>query len=224
MEYAKYDYTFLHRTLRPFKSLGMSTLLLTSIPNPSLGKSGLKISKIVLGAMSFGSSEWQPWVLDEEDALPLLKHAYDRGINTWDTADVYSNGASETIIANAIAHYQIPRSSLVLLTKVYFGVADSGQPPISAMGTNDGIMVNRVGLSRKHILDAVEASVARLGTYIDVLQVHRLDRDVPREEVMRALNDVVERGWVRYLGASSVSLCSYSCHALRALEMRDGEE
>jgi aryl-alcohol dehydrogenase-like predicted oxidoreductase len=156
--------------------------------------------------MSYGSSEWQPWVLDEEDALPLLKHAYDRGINTWDTADVYSNGASETIIAHAISRYHIPRSSLVLLSKCYFGVSDSGQPPISAMGTNDGVLVNRVGLSRKHIFDAVEASVARLGTYIDVLQIHRLDRSVPREEVMRALNDVVEKGWVRYLGASSVCL------------------
>jgi len=72
------------------------------------------------------------------------------------------------------------------------------------MGTNDGVLVNRVGLSRKHIFDAVEASVGRLGTYIDVLQIHRLDRSVPREEVMRALNDVVEKGWVRYIGASSV--------------------
>lgn len=159
--------------------------------------------------MSFGSSEWQPWVLNEEDALPLLKHAYDRGINTWDTADVYSNGLSESIIARAIEKYRIPRSTLVIMTKVYFGVEEGGaQPGIGSMGVNDGHLVNRVGLSRKHIFDAVEASVGRLGSYIDVLQVHRLDRSVPREEVMRALNDVVERGWVRYLGASSVS--SYS--------------
>lgn len=94
------------------------------------------------------------------------------------------------------------------MTKVYFGVEEGGaQPGIASMGVNDGVLVNRVGLSRKHIFDAVEASVGRLGTYIDVLQIHRLDRGVPREEVMRALNDVVERGWVRYLGASSVSFC-----------------
>lgn len=175
-------------------------------PTQSLGTSGLKTSRIILGAMSFGSPEWQPWVLPEDLALPLLKHAYDRGINTWDTADVYSNGLSEILIARAIQKYRLPRSSLVLMTKVYFGVGDGGaQPGIASMGVNDGEMVNRVGLSRKHVFDAVEASVGRLGTFIDVLQVHRLDRGVPREEVMRALNDVVERGWVRYLGASSVS-------------------
>lgn len=122
-------------------------------------------------------------------------------------ADVYSNGRSEEIIAKAISRYSIPRSKLVLLSKCYFGVDPSGaQPSIAAVSTNDGAMVNQVGLSRKHIFDAVEASVKRLGTYIDVLQIHRLDRNVDREEIMKALNDVVERGWVRYIGASSVSL------------------
>jgi len=82
---------------------------------------------------------------------------------------------------------------------------DGSQPPISVASVNDGEMVNRAGLSRKHILDAVDKSVERLGTYIDVLQIHRLDRDTPREEIMRALNDVVESGKVRYIGASSVS-------------------
>jgi versiconal hemiacetal acetate reductase len=91
-------------------------------------------------------------------------------------------------------------------SKCFFGVDTSGaQAPLSAMARNDGGMVNKVGLSRKHIFDAVEASVKRLGTYIDVLQIHRLDRDTPREEIMRALNDVVESGMVRYIGASSVS-------------------
>lgn len=94
---------------------------------------------------------------------------------------------------------------MVVLSKCYFGVnPESPGMPISAVSTNDGDMVNQVGLSRKHILDAVEASVKRLGTYIDVLQIHRLDRGTPREEIMRALNDVVEKGWVRYIGASSV--------------------
>ena len=94
---------------------------------------------------------------------------------------------------------------MVLLSKCYFGLSQDGsQPTIRDMSTNDGPMVNRVGLSRKHILDAVDASVERLGTYIDVLQIHRLDRDTPREEIMKALNDVVESGKVRYIGASSV--------------------
>jgi versiconal hemiacetal acetate reductase len=98
---------------------------------------------------------------------------------------------------------------VVILSKCYFGVADDGStPPIAAVSKNDGDFVNRMGLSRKHIFDAVDASVARLGTYIDVLQIHRLDRNTPREEIMRALNDVVESGKVRYIGASSVSFRS----------------
>ncbi|MCJ1260095.1 hypothetical protein MMC24_007935 [Lignoscripta atroalba] len=171
-----------------------------------VGKSGLKISKVILGAMSYGSSDWQGWVLNEEEALPLLEHAYKVGLNTWDTADVYSNGRSEEIIGKALQKYSIPRSKVVLLSKCYFGVDDSGgQPTIAAVSTNDGKMVNQVGLSRKHIFDAVDASVKRLGTYIDVLQIHRLDRNTPREEIMKALNDVVESGKVRYIGASSMA-------------------
>lgn len=103
---------------------------------------------------------------------PLLKHAYDSGITAWDTADVYSNGRSEEIIGTAITKYNIPRPRLVLLSKCYFGVTDDDnsvhQPKIPEMMNNDGNLVNRVGLSRKHIFDAVEASVKRLGTYIDV--------------------------------------------------------
>ncbi|KAF2642585.1 Aldo/keto reductase [Massarina eburnea CBS 473.64] len=172
----------------------------------NLGKSGLKVSKVILGAMSYGSKEWQPWVLDEAESLPLLEHAYKKGINTWDTADIYSHGISERIIAKAIKQYNIPRSKIVLLSKCYFGV-DEANPhlPIAAVSTNDGDFVNRQGLSRKHIFDAVQDSVERLGTHIDVLQIHRLDRDTPREEIMKALNDVVEKGWVRYIGASSMA-------------------
>jgi len=121
-------------------------------------------------------------------------------------ADVYSNGRSEEIIGKALRTYEIPRQNVVILSKCFFGVDSTGaQPPIAAVSTNDGPFVNRVGLSRKHIFDAVEASVKRLGTYIDVLQIHRLDRGTPREEIMRALNDVVEAGLARYIGASSVS-------------------
>ena len=171
-----------------------------------LGSSGLKVSKVILGCMSYGTPEWQEWVLNEDESLPLLEHAYKAGINTWDTADVYSMGKSEEIVGKALKKYNIPRNRVVILSKCYFGVTDDGSfPPIASTSTNDGPMVNRVGLSRKHILDAVEASVQRLGTYIDVLQIHRLDRETPKEEIMRALNDVVERGWVRYIGASSMA-------------------
>ncbi|KIW14197.1 versiconal hemiacetal acetate reductase [Exophiala spinifera] len=171
-----------------------------------LGKSGLKVSKVILGAMSYGTPEWQGWVLNEEDSLPLLEHAYKVGLRTWDTADVYSHGRSEEIIGKAIKKYNIPRERLVILSKCYFGVVPSAPGiQISASSVNDGDMVNQVGLSRKHIIDAVDKSVARLGTYIDVLQIHRLDRESPREEIMRALNDVVESGKVRYIGASSMA-------------------
>ncbi|KAJ4412173.1 CSG1/SUR1-like protein [Didymella pomorum] len=175
-----------------------------------LGRSGLKISKVILGAMSYGDpSQGNPWTLSEEQAIPLLYHAYQRGINTWDTADIYGQGTSEQIIAKAIERHEIPRSRLVILTKCYFGVdpelVKNGQTDFLMSSTNDGNMVNRVGLSRKHIFDAVEASVVRLGTYIDVLQIHRLDRDTPPEEIMRALNDVIDSGKVRYIGASSMA-------------------
>ena len=102
--------------------------------------------------------------------------------------------------------YGIPRNKVVILSKCYFGVVeDDVSIPIANVSTNDGEMVNSVGLSRKHIFDAVEKSVERLGTYIDVLQIHRLDRETPREEIMKALNDVIEKGWVRYIGASSMA-------------------
>jgi versiconal hemiacetal acetate reductase len=119
---------------------------------------------------------------------------------------VYSNGRSEEIIGKAIRKYNIPRSQLVILSKIYYALDPINQLPISQLGFKDKQgFVNRVGLSRKHILDAVAASCERLGTYIDVLQIHRLDRDTPMEEIMRALNDVVESGQVRYLGASSMA-------------------
>lgn len=158
--------------------------------------------------MSFGDTNWQPWILEEEKALPILKHAYDRGINTFDVADTYSNGRSEEILGNFLKVYKIPRQSVVILTKC-FNYVDEARGPLNAadMGSNDGPRVNRVGLSRKHIFDAVEQSVRRLGTYIDVLQPHRLDRETPLEEIMKAFNDVIESGNVRYIGASSV--CSY---------------
>ncbi|OAA63764.1 Aldo/keto reductase [Niveomyces insectorum RCEF 264] len=169
-----------------------------------LGDSGLKISKIILGCMTFGSSKWEgsPWVLDERESLKIIKHAYDNGINTWDTADTYSNGKSEIIVGKALKEFNIPRSRVVILTKIFNAVMDDDSRPASV---NDGALVNQVGLSRKHIMDAVDRSLERLETdYIDVLQIHRLDRDTPPEEIMRALHDVVQTGKVRYLGASSM--------------------
>jgi len=180
----------------------------------NLGKSGLKVSKIILGAMSYGSSEWAGWVQNEDEALPLLKKAFDLGINTWDTANVYSNGMSERVIGKAIKEYNIPREKLVILSKCYFGFEDSAEVPFSkhdpakpgTIRANDpNEFVNRQGGSRKHIIAAVDASIARLGTYIDVLQIHRLDRSTPMEETLKALHDLVEAGKVRYIGASSMA-------------------
>ena len=126
-------------------------------------------------------------------------------------ADIYGSGDSERIIGAALRKYKIPRSKVVLLSKCYAGLPDDTDnldesQMLQAMSVNDGVMVNRVGLSRKHIFDAVDASIARLGTYLDVLQIHRLDRETPREEIMKALNDVVESGKVRYIGACTVRL------------------
>ncbi|KAF5632935.1 alcohol dehydrogenase [Fusarium sp. NRRL 25303] len=171
-----------------------------------VGDSGLKVSQIILGCMSFGDKNWQPWLLDKDEALPVLKFAFDKGINTWDVADTYSNGESERILGAAIKHYNIPRSKLVIMSKC-FQFVDEEKGPIDpvTLTSNNGPRVNRVGLSRKHILDAVDQSVERLGTYIDVLQIHRMDRDVPPKEIMKALNDVIESGKVRYIGASSMA-------------------
>ncbi|KAK8089644.1 Versiconal hemiacetal acetate reductase [Apiospora hydei] len=190
-----------------------------------LGSSGLKVSKIILGCMTFGSSTWEgsPWVLDEEESLQVIKAAYDHGINTWicsvlysdlclhgrvvcaalqDTADTYSNGKSEVIVGKALKKFNIPRSKVVIMTKIFNPVMDDDSRPASV---NDGPLVNQMGLSRKHIFEAVDRCLERLQTdYIDVLQLHRLDRETTPEEIMRALHEVVQSGKVRYLGASSM--------------------
>ncbi|KAF2014682.1 Aldo/keto reductase [Aaosphaeria arxii CBS 175.79] len=171
-----------------------------------VGKSGLKVSQIILGCMSFGDKNWQPWLLDENEALPVIKYAFDRGINTWDVADTYSNGRSEEILGAAIRQFNIPRSRIVIMSKCFqFVDENKGCIDPASLTSNDGTRVNQVGLSRKHIFEAVDRSVERLGTYIDVLQIHRMDRDVPPEEIMKALNDVIESGKVRYIGASSMA-------------------
>lgn len=170
----------------------------------NLGNSGLKVSRIIMGCMGFGTDQWLPWVMNEEDALPIFEYAFKAGINTWDTADVYSNGKSEEIVGKALKKYNIPRERVVIMTKLYFPVDEDGQENLTnAMG--DPRLINQSGLSRKHIFDAVNKSVERLGTYIDVLQIHRLDRQTPKQEIMRALNDVVKQGLTRYIGASSMA-------------------
>ncbi|MCJ1259234.1 hypothetical protein MMC24_007070 [Lignoscripta atroalba] len=173
-----------------------------------LGKSGLRVSIPILGAMSFGHEAWQPWVLGEEKSLPILKAAYDRGLNTWDTANVYSNGVSEEIIGKAIKKYKLPRHKLVILSKCFGTVGE--EPGIRGVAYQKQLgesrdYVNQFGLSRQAIFAAVDASLARLDTpYLDLLQIHRFDSTVPIEETMEALHDLVKSGKVRYIGASSM--------------------
>lgn len=164
--------------------------------------------------MTFGSPQWQPWILNSAAALPLLKHAFDLGINSWDTADVYSHGESERIIGNAIQQYKLPRQKLVIMTKCYFPVSEDGeQPAFNMFVKNDGDHVNSMGLSRKHIFDAVDTSTSRLRTYIDLLQIHRLDRETDKTEIMRALNDVIESG----KGMTNVSMTAKTSSPLTEL-------
>ncbi|KDQ53436.1 hypothetical protein JAAARDRAFT_39467 [Jaapia argillacea MUCL 33604] len=172
-----------------------------------LGKSGLRVSVPIVGAMSFGSSKWAPWVIDEDKALPLLKAAWDHGVTTIDTANVYSNGESERVVAKFIEQYNIPRNELIILTKCHGLVAKdisirTFQHPHLAFTPE---YVNQSGQSRLAIFNQVDASLARLKTsYIDLLQIHRFDASVPPEETMKALHDLVQSGKVRYIGASSM--------------------
>ncbi|EMD33851.1 hypothetical protein CERSUDRAFT_117380 [Gelatoporia subvermispora B] len=172
-----------------------------------LGKSGLRVSVPILGAMSFGSHEWAPWVIDEDAAIPLLKAAWDRGVTTIDTANVYSNGESERVVAKFIKKYNIPRDNLIIATKCYglvhreLGARTHAMPHLK--DTRD--YVNQSGLSRGAIFNAVEASLKRLETpYVDLLQIHRFDPNTPPEETMKALHDLIQSGKVRYIGASSM--------------------
>jgi aryl-alcohol dehydrogenase (NADP+) len=155
-----------------------------------LGKSGLKVSRLCLGMMTYGSSKWRKWVLDEEQALPFVRRALEAGINFFDTADVYSLGASEEVLGNTLKACGVKRESVVVATKVFNPMSEE---------------VNDRGLSRKHILDSIERSLRRLKMeYVDLYQIHRWDYDTPIEETMEALNDVVKSGKARYIGASSM--------------------
>ena len=155
-----------------------------------LGATGLKVSRICLGMMSYGDPGWREWVLDEQAAEPIVRHAVEAGITFFDTADMYSLGASEAVTGRLLAKHFARRDDYVLATKVF--------NPMGG-GPNDR------GLSRKHIMSAIDASLRRLGTdYVDLYQIHRWDDRTPIEETMEALHDVVRAGKARYLGASSM--------------------
>ncbi|KDN40085.1 hypothetical protein RSAG8_08406, partial [Rhizoctonia solani AG-8 WAC10335] len=181
-----------------------------------LGKSGLKISRVILGLMSYGSDEWAKWVLNEEEGIKHIKAAYDAGIQTFDTANVYSNGESERILGKAIKQLNLPRDEIVVMTKVYAVVGRS--PGERLFGDNEKAdaagYVNQYGLSRKHIFEAIKHSLERLQLdYVDVLQCHRFDYDTPIGETMQALHDVVQAGYARYIGMSSCH--AYQFHAMQ---------
>lgn len=136
----------------------------------------LQVSRISLGCMSYGSSKWQSWVKDEEESLELIGKAYEAGINFFDTAESYSNGESERILGLAIKKFNMKRERIVVATKVYFPVNEDVSVNNLGMRPNEPHLVNCLGLSRKHIFDAVEGSLKRLGLdYIDLYQIHRFD-------------------------------------------------
>jgi len=155
-----------------------------------LGNTGLKVSKVCLGCMTYGSPKWRDWVLDEEASKPFFRQATEAGINFYDTADVYSLGASEEVTGRAIKEFWPKREQVVVATKVF-----------SPMGKTP----NEAGLSRKHIMHAIDNSLRRLGMdYVDLYQIHRFDPATPIEETIEALHDVVKAGKARYIGASSM--------------------
>ena len=155
-----------------------------------LGTAGLKVSRICLGMMSYGSKAERAWHLDESEAEPLVRAAIDGGVNFFDTADMYSDGETEEITGSLLGKLFGCRDDYVLATKVYFPIGD---------GPNDG------GLSRKHVMSAIDASLRRLGTdYVDLYQIHRWDYETPIDETMNALHGVVQSGKARYIGASAM--------------------
>ncbi|KAG8752495.1 hypothetical protein FRC12_011921 [Ceratobasidium sp. 428] len=172
-----------------------------------LGQSGLKVSRIILGMMTYGDPNWQGWVLSEEEGIAHVKAAYDLGIQTFDTANIYSNGRSEEILGKAIKQHNLPRDEIVVMTKLWGVVArkmDEAYSLTSEQTKLDNGYVNQYGLSRKHIFESIKHSLKRLQlNYVDVLQCHRFDPNTPIAETMQALHDVVQAGYVRYIGMSS---------------------
>jgi aryl-alcohol dehydrogenase (NADP+) len=167
-----------------------------------LGKSGLKVSRICLGMMTYGTPEWRPWVLDAAQSRPFVARAIEHGVNFFDTADMYSNGVSEEVLGRALKEH-VSRDQVVIATKAFFPVREGP---------------NERGLSRKHLMDAIDRSLRRLGTdYVDLYQIHRFDPDTPIEETLEALHDIVKAGKARYLGASSM----YAWQFIKMLDVAD---
>lgn len=161
-----------------------------------LGRSGLKVSRLCLGMMTYGSKTWRQWILEEEESRPFVRRALELGINFFDTADVYSQGISEEILGRALRDFGPGREKVVVATKLHFPMGDSP---------------NQRGQSRKHIHHAIDNSLRRLGTdYIDLYQIHRFDPETPVEEVIEALDDVVRTGKALYIGASSMYAWQFS--------------
>jgi 1-deoxyxylulose-5-phosphate synthase len=156
----------------------------------NLGSTGVKVSRICLGCMTYGVKSWRQWVLEENEGRPFIRQALELGINFFDTADMYSLGASEQILGRALKDFGQSRDKVVIATKVFFPMGDDP---------------NQKGLSRKHIMHAIDDSLRRLGTdYVDLYQIHRFDYETSIEETLTALDDVVKAGKARYIGASSM--------------------
>ena len=169
----------------------------------NLGRSGIKVSRICLGCMTYGSSKWRPWVLDEEASRPFFRRAWEAGINFFDTADMYSEGASEEVLGRALRDLAIPREQVVIATKVFHPT---------------GPTANQKGLSAKHIRHAIDASLRRLQLdYVDLYQIHRFDPTTPIEETLGALDAVVRQGKALEIGASSM----YAWQMARMLQTSD---
>jgi aryl-alcohol dehydrogenase (NADP+) len=170
-----------------------------------LGRSGLKVSRICLGTMTYGSPAWRDWVLDEEASRPFIKRALEAGINFFDTADMYSLGASEEVLGRALKDFGVSRETVVVATKVF-----------NPMGPGP----NQRGLGRKHIMHAIDHSLRRLGMdHVDLYQIHRFDRGTPIEETIEALHDVVKAGKARYIGASSMFAWQFAKYLSTAEKM-----
>ncbi len=168
----------------------------------NLGSTGVKVSRLCLGCMTYGSKEWREWILEEDESLPFIGRALELGINFFDTADVYSLGVSEEILGRALKHFGQPRDRVVIATKVF-----------SPMGEDPNLQ----GLSRKHIMHSIDGSLRRLGTdYVDLYQIHRFDYRTPVEETLAALDDVVKEGKALYIGASSMYAWQFAKMLYRA--------
>jgi aryl-alcohol dehydrogenase-like predicted oxidoreductase len=172
----------------------------------NLGSAGLQVSRICLGAMTYGSKRWREWVLEEEESRPFIRRALELGINFFDTADMYSLGVSEEILGRALKDFAPSRDRVVIATKLFNPMGDDP---------------NQRGLGRKHIRHAIDDSLRRLGTdYVDLYQIHRFDYQTPIEETIDALHDVVKAGKALYVGGSSMFAWQFANMLHKADELR----